>query len=309
MSAQPRTNQTTVGFLGASGMMGHGMAKNLLAKGFGLRFIAHRKRDSLQDLLQAGAAEVDNCKELVRGIDTVILCVTGSPQVEEIVYGADGLLEAASPGLVVIDTSTAEPASTNRIRADFAKCGAVFIDAPLARTPNEAEQGRLNTMVGAEAADFERVRPVLAAFCENIFHVGPPGHGHVLKLVNNMLAMTTAAAIAEAVAAAAKAGLALDKVFDVIGAGAINSGILQMMLGRALQGDLAGMKFAISNGQKDLRYFTHLTETLATTSFVAEAAHQSFVQASNLGLGGRFIASLFEAQEKLNQVRIVSPGI
>lgn len=298
-------NQRTVGFIGAAGMMGHGMAKNLLAKGFGLRFIAHRKRDSLQDLLQAGAIEVTRCKDLVHGADTVILCVTGTPQVEEIVYGADSLLEAAAQGLLVIDTSTAEPASTTRIRADFAARGATFIDAPLARTPIEAEQGRLNTMVGAEAADFERVRPVLAAFCENIFHVGPPGHGHVLKLVNNMLAMTTAAAVAEAVAAAAKAGLALDKVLDVLGAGAVNSGILQMMLGRTLQGDLAGMKFAISNGQKDLRYFTHLTETLATTSFVAEAAHQSFVQASNLGLGGGFIASLFEAQEKLNQVKIV----
>jgi 3-hydroxyisobutyrate dehydrogenase-like beta-hydroxyacid dehydrogenase len=90
-----------------------------------------------------------------------------------------------------------------------------------------------------------------------------------------------------------------------VSAGGVNSGIFQMMLGRTLQNDLAGMKFAIANAQKDLRYYTHLTETLATTSFVAEAAHQSFVQATNLGFGERFIASLFEAQEKLNQVQIV----
>ena len=294
----------TIGFIGL-GMMGHGMARNLLAKGFALRFVAHRNRANLQDLLDAGATEVATRAELVRGADAVIICVTGSPQVEDIVYGTDGLLAASNKGLVVIDTSTAEPASSARIRADFAARGVTCIDAPLARTPKEAEEGRLNTMVGAEPADFERVRPVLAAFCENIFHVGPPGHGIVLKLINTMLAMTTAAAIAEAVATAAKSGLSLQKLFDVVSAGGVNSGIFQMMLGRTLQGDLAGLKFAIGNAQKDLRYYTHLTEMLPTTSYIAEAAHQSFVQAANLGFGEQFIASLFKAQERLNDVQIV----
>lgn len=298
MSSHP-----TIGFIGL-GMMGHGIAKNLLKKGYALRFKAHRNRSNLQDLLDAGATEVDTRAALAQA-DIVILCVTGSPQVEEIVYGSDGLLAAARPGLVVIDTSTAEPASSTRIRNDFAAKGVKFIDAPLARTPKEAEEGRLNTMVGAEAADFEALRPVFAAFCENIIHVGPPGHGHVLKLVNNMLAMTQAAAIAEAMATAAKAGLSLQKVFDVISAGGVNSGIFQMMVGRALQGDLGGLKFAIGNAQKDLRYYTHLTEMLPTSSFIAEAAHQSFVQAANLGFGDRFIASLLEVQEQLSNVKFV----
>jgi 3-hydroxyisobutyrate dehydrogenase-like beta-hydroxyacid dehydrogenase len=298
------TNSTTVGFIGL-GMMGHGMAKNLLAKGFRLRFVAHRNRANLHDLLAAGAVETRGCAELAAGADVIVICVTGSPQVEEIVYGNAGLLAAARPGLLVIDTSTAEPASSARMRADFFARGVAFVDAPLARTPKEAEEGRLNTMVGADAGDFERARPVLAAFCENIFHVGPPGHGHVLKLINNMLAMTTAAAVAEAAAAAAKSGLSLARMFEVISAGGVNSGIFQMMLGRTLQGDLSGLKFAIANGQKDLRYYTHLTEMLSTSSFIAEAAHQSFVQAANLGLGDRFIASLFQAQEQLNQVQIV----
>jgi 3-hydroxyisobutyrate dehydrogenase-like beta-hydroxyacid dehydrogenase len=294
----------TIGFIGL-GMMGHGIAKNLLQKGFGVQFQVHRKRDHLQDLLDAGAREVRTRGELVQGADTVALCVTGTPQVEEIVYGADGLLAATRNGLTVIDHSTAEPASTTRIRADFAARGVRYIDAPLARTPKEAEEGRLNTMVGAEPADFERIKPVLAAYCENIIHVGPPGHGHVLKLVNNMLAMTQAAAIAEAMATAAKAGLSLQKVFEVISAGGVNSGIFQMMVGRMLQGDLAGLKFAIGNAQKDLRYYTHLTEMLPTTSFIAEAAHQSFVQAANLGHGEAFIASLLKVQEQINNVQIV----
>ena len=294
----------TIGFIGL-GMMGHGMAKNLLAKGFALRFIVRRNRGAVQDLLDAGASEVASRAELVQGAAAVIICVTGSPQVEDIVYGTDGLLAAAGPSLLVIDTSTTEAASGARIRADFAARGVSYIDAPLARTPKEAEEGRLNTMVGAETADFERARPLLAAFCENIFHVGPPGHGVVLKLINNMLAMTTAAAIAEAAATAAKAGLSLQKLFEVVSVGGVNSGIFQMMLGRALQGDLAGLKFAISNGQKDLRYYTHLAESLPTAGFIAEAAHQSFVLAANLGLGDRFIASLLQAQEQLNQVQIV----
>jgi 3-hydroxyisobutyrate dehydrogenase-like beta-hydroxyacid dehydrogenase len=296
---------TTIGFIGL-GMMGHGMAMNLLKKGYGLRFMAHRSRGNLADLLAAGAVEVRSRAELVRGASAVIACVTGSPQVEQIMLGDDGLLAAVEPGLLVIDCSTAEPASTARIREAFAQRGAVYIDAPLARTPKEAEEGRLNTMVGAFPADFEKVRPILAAFCENVIHVGPPGHGHVLKLINNMLAMTTAAAIAEAMATAAKSGLSLQKLFDVVSAGGVNSGIFQMMVGKALQGDLGGLKFAIANGQKDLRYYTHLTETLPTTSFLAEAAHQSFVQASNLGLGEQFIASLLVAQERLNGVAIVT---
>lgn len=293
-----------IGFIGL-GMMGHGMARNLLAKGFGLRFMVHRDRSRLQDLLDAGAQEVANRQALADGAEAVILCVTGSPQVESIVDGADGLLAAAAPGLMVIDTSTAEPSSTARLRAAFEARGCRYVDAPLARTPKEAEEGRLNTMVGATDADFPRAQPILAAFCENVIHVGPPGHGHVLKLINNMLAMTTAAAIAEAVAAAAKSGLSLQKLYDVISAGGVNSGIFRMMVGPMLEGDLAGLKFAIGNAQKDLRYFTHLSESLPTTSYVAEAAHQSFVQAANLGLGDRFIASLFEAQEQLNGVTIV----
>jgi len=293
-----------IGLIGI-GMMGHGIAKNLVAKGFALTVKANRNRAPLADLLAAGAKEAASNAELARGSDIVLICVTGSTQVEEIVYGEAGLLSAAREGLLVVDMSTAEPQSTERIRNDLAARGARYVDAPLARTPKEAEEGRLNTMVGAEAADFDTLKPVLQAFCENIFHVGAPGSGHVLKLVNNMLAMSTAAAISEAVAVAAKAGLKLDKLFEVISAGGVNSGIFQMMVGRMLQGDLSGLKFAIGNAQKDLRYYTHLAESLPVPSFIGEAAHQSFVQAANLGFADKFIASLFEAQERTAQVRIV----
>ena len=293
-----------IGFIGI-GLMGHGMAKNLLAKGYPLVFKANRNRERLGDLLAAGAVEAGSPAEVAERSDIVFICVGTSPQVEEIASGPDGLLGKARAGLVVVDTSTAEPSSTERLRAAFEAKGARYIDAPLARTPKEAEEGRLNTMVGATDADFATVKPVMQAFCENVFHVGPPGAGHVLKLVNNMLAMSMAASIAEAVAVAAKGGLALDKLYDVVSAGGVNSGIFQMMFGKMLQGDLTGLKFAITNVQKDLRYYTHLAESLPVASFMGEAAHQSFVQAVNLGYGDKLIASLFEAQEKVSNVKIV----
>ena len=284
--------------------MGAGMADNLLRKGWPLTVCVHRSRTAAERLIAAGATEAVSPRDLAAACDIVILCVTGSREVEMLVKGPNGLAAAGTP-LLIIDCSTSNPSSTTALAAELAALGVTLIDAPLARTPKEAEEGRLNTMVGAEAADFERIKPVLQAFCENVFHVGKPGDGHVLKLVNNMLAMTTAAAIAEAAAVAAKSGLSLRKLHEVVSAGGVNSGIFQMMFGRMLEGDLGGLKFAIANAQKDLRYYTHLAESLPVPSFVAEAAHQSFVQAANLGFGDKFIASLFEAQERTANVRIV----
>jgi 3-hydroxyisobutyrate dehydrogenase-like beta-hydroxyacid dehydrogenase len=293
-----------IGLIGV-GLMGHGIAKNLVTKGHALTVKANRNRSTLADLLAAGALEARTDAEVAQASDIVLICVTGSPQVEQIVYGDTGLLSAAREGTLVVDTSTSEPRSTERIRNDLAGRGVRFVDAPMARTPKEAEEGRLNIMVGAEAADFERLKPVLQAFCENIFHVGPPGTGHVLKLVNNMLAMSQAAAIAEAVAVASHAGLPLQKLYEVVSAGGVNSGIFQMMVGRMLQGDLSGLKFSIANGQKDLAYYLRLAEPLPSARRVADAAHQAFTQAEGMGLSDKYIASLFEAQEQLGRVQIV----
>jgi 3-hydroxyisobutyrate dehydrogenase-like beta-hydroxyacid dehydrogenase len=286
--------------------MGHGMAANLLRKGFPLAVKVNRDRSRLSDILAAGARECASNAEVASHADFVILCVTGSPQVEEIVFGAQGLLAAARDGLVVIDTSTSEPCMSGRCREALAAKGTRFVDAPLARTPKEAEEGRLNSMVGADDATFALVRPVLAAFCENIFHVGPPGAGHTLKLVNNFMALTIAASIAEAFAVATKAGVRLDKLVEVVSQGALNSPIFQMIGGGAVAGDLTRMKFSIANAAKDLRYYTHLAEGLPIASFIGEAVHQSFNQAVSLGLGDKLLASMIEAQERINNLPIVA---
>ena len=302
------SKRPSIGFVGV-GLMGHGMAKNLLAKGFPLALRVHRNRAAAQDLLAAGATEAASYADLARGADIVILCVTGAPQVEEVVSGPDGLASGARQGLIVVDTSTSEPATTSRMRDLLAPQGVRFVDAPLARTPVEAEQGRLNIMVGADDPTFAALQPVFAAFCENIVHAGPPGHGIVLKLINNFIAQAICTATAEACAAAAKSGLSLAKLHQVISAGAVNSGLFQMIVGRILEsGDLTGLKFTLSNAAKDLRYYTHFTESMMLPSIVGEAVHQSLVTANALGFGDRYVPSLVEAQEKLTGVSIVRRG-
>ena len=294
-----------IGFVGV-GLMGHGIAKNLLAKGFPLTLRVHRNRAAAQDLLAAGAAEASSNAELARNADIVILCVTGAPQVEEVVLGPEGIASAAREGLIVVDTSTSEPATTSRMRNVLADQQVRFVDAPLARTPVEAEQGRLNIMIGADDATFAELQPTFAAFCENIVHAGPPGHGIVLKLINNFIAQAICTATAEACAAAAKSGLSIRKLHQVISAGAVNSGLFQMLVGKMLEsGDLSGLKFTLSNAAKDLRYYTHFTESMMIPSIVGEAVHQSLVTANALGFGDKYVPSLIEAQEKLAGVEII----
>jgi 3-hydroxyisobutyrate dehydrogenase-like beta-hydroxyacid dehydrogenase len=295
-----------IGFVGL-GLMGHGIAKNLVTKGFPLTVRVNRNRKPLEDILAAGAKEVKTNADLARGNDIVFLCVTGAPQVEEIVNGKDGLASAAQKGLIVIDTSTSEPSTTAKMREELGAKGVLFVDAPLARTPVEAEQGRLNIMVGADEATFAKLKPVLSAFCENIVHAGPPGHGIVLKLINNFIAQAIATATAEACAAAVKSGLSLKTLHQLISAGAVNSGIFQMIVGKMVEnnGDLTGLKFTLQNAMKDLRYYTHFAESLPVSAIMGEAVHQSLVQANLLGFGDKYVASLVEAQEKLNGIKIV----
>ncbi|MCE9658063.1 MAG: NAD(P)-dependent oxidoreductase [Burkholderiales bacterium] len=295
-----------IGFIGASGLMGHGMAKHLRAKGHELSVTVHRNRERLADLLAAGATEAATPAALAASCEIVFLCVTGSPQVEAAVEGTEGLLAGAKgrSGLVVVDCSTAEPDSTARLRGVCAAAGVTFVDAPLARTPAEAELGKLNVMVGAEPAVFARLEPVLRAFAENVFHVGGPGAGHTIKLLNNFIAQAICTATAEAFAVGARAGIDPRKLVELVSAGGVNSGLFQAMA-KTLSGDMAGIKFELDNARKDIRYYTHLAEDLAITTVMGEAVHQSLVLASALGYGKKYVPSLVEAQEQLTGAKIV----
>jgi 3-hydroxyisobutyrate dehydrogenase-like beta-hydroxyacid dehydrogenase len=292
-----------IGFVGI-GLMGHGMAKNLLKKGHPLCFKVNRNRANLADLLALGAREVPSVQELAASADLVILCVTGSAQVEENVYGAGGLLEAARPGQIVIDCSTAQPESTDRIRADLEKKGVRYVDAPLARTPVQAEEGKLNCMVGADEKTFAEVKPVLEKFCENIFHVGGFGAGHRMKLVNNFLAMSHALATCEALSVCAKVGIDLDAFYRLISAGGANSAMFQMVVPKALKGDHTGLLFTLANAKKDIGYYQQMAGNASFAGPLGGVLYQQLVQANALGLGEKFVPSLIEAYERINGIKI-----
>jgi 3-hydroxyisobutyrate dehydrogenase-like beta-hydroxyacid dehydrogenase len=174
----------------------------------------------------------------------------------------------------------------------------------LSRTPIEAEAGRLNVMVGALDADFQRLQPLLACVAENIFHVGGPGTGHTIKLLNNFIAQAICTATAEAFAVGQRSGLDLRRLVDLISVGPVNNGLFQMMA-KTLDGDLDALKFELDNARKDVRYYTHLAENLGIPSVVGEAVHQSLSLASALGYGKKRVPSLVEAQERLTGATIV----
>ena len=291
-----------IGFVGASGLMGHGMAKNIRAKGFELSLTVHRRAEQVQDLLDAGARRVGSYGELA-ACDAVVICVTGSPQVEAVVAGPDGLLSRARAGLVIIDASTSEPDSTHRLAALCAEKGVIYVDAPLTRTPVEAEQGRLNTMVGASQAVFEQISPLLQAYCENIFHVGESGAGNIIKLLNNFVSQAICTATAEAFAVGTKAGVDVRQLVRVVSAGAANSGLFQAMA-KSLDGDFTGLKFELNNAAKDLRYYGHLTESVKAHSQIGSSVHQALNLAVALGYGSELVPSLVKAQAQLNGIRI-----
>lgn len=293
-----------IGFIGASGLMGHGMAKNLLARGHALTLAVHRNRQGVADLLAAGASEAATPAAVAAASEIVFVCVTGSPQVEAAVGAPDGLLAGAKPGLVIVDCSTSEPDSTARLRERCAAAGVAFVDAPLSRTPVEAEAGRLNVMIGADADVLARLEPVLRCFAENVIHVGAPGAGHTLKLLNNFIAQAVCTATAEAFAVGQRAGIDLRKLVELISAGPVNSGLFQAMA-KTLDGDLTGLKFELDNARKDVRYYTHLAEGLAVPTVVGEGVHQSLALASALGHGKKFVPSLVEAQEQLSGAQLV----
>ncbi|MFL6579295.1 MAG: NAD(P)-dependent oxidoreductase, partial [Burkholderiales bacterium] len=290
-----------IGFIGV-GLMGHGMAKNLVEKGYQTTVLGHRNRGPVEDLVKRGAREANDVAQLVKNSDLIFLCVTGSSQVEDLVFRKAGILESVVSGQIVVDTSTSQPGSTLKIAAELKSKGVSFADAPLTRTPVEAEQGRLNTMVGADQATFREIEPALKSFCENVFHIGDVGTGHKIKLINNCAAIGQMALIAEALTACAKLGVDPKKYFALVSSGAANSGIFQMMAGKAVDGDFNGMKFGLANALKDVRYYSQMAMEFGVAGSMAAATLQTLTQAVNLGFGGpdNLVASLVPAVAKLN---------
>jgi hypothetical protein len=292
--------QERIGFVGI-GLMGRGMARNILAKGYDLTILAHRRREAAEELVALGAHEAGSARDLAETCDIVILCVTGSAQVEAIVHGPDGLASAGRP-ILICDCSTSDPSSTVRLATELAAKGIALVDAPLSRTPKEAEAGTLDVMAGGSDADFERARPVLAAFAQKIVHTGPVGSGHTMKLLNNFVSLGYAAIYSEALALGAKAGLTA-KVFDsVISGGRMDCGFYQTFFRYVLERDRDAHRFALANGLKDLSYLSAFANATQTPNPVGAAVRNSFALAVGTGHGEDFVPMLSDVIAELSGV-------
>lgn len=287
----------TVGLIGA-GLMGHGIGKNIVEKGFALVTMARRNRAPVEDLMKRGARELKTPAEIAAASDLVITVVTDTPQVEDTVYGPNGLLASGKKGLIIADCSTAIPESTKKIAADCAAKGMTFIDTPMTRTPREAEAGKLGLMVGGDKAVLEKIRPVLETFSDLIIHTGEVGTAHQVKLINNFLSLGHAAIAAEAISVAAKAGVDMTSLRDIVMGGGAASVMFGRLINVPLSDDDSHAKFAIRNARKDLRYYTNMTENMPVASPIAEAIHQTFVLADTLGYGERFVPRLIDMMVK-----------
>ena len=286
-------NETRIGLIGV-GLMGHGIATSILRHGHRLTLLDHAGNQPVDDLLAAGAATIDTPAALARAVDLVILCVTGTPQVEDVLFGKQGLLDGLQPGGIVIDCSTAIPSSTLKIAAAVKQAGGLFLDAPMTRTPKEAAEGRLNLVVGGERALFDRCLPILQCYAENIVYAGKTGSGHQLKLLHNFVSLGFSTVLAEAAACARLAGVDAAVFTDVLANGGGDGVVLNRLRPYIETGDASGFRFSISNALKDMGYYTAMADDLGASCAAASAIEQVYAEASNAGLAQAAVPALID---------------
>jgi 3-hydroxyisobutyrate dehydrogenase-like beta-hydroxyacid dehydrogenase len=292
-----------VGFVGL-GLMGQGMARNILRKGWPLSVLAHRSRGAVDALVAEGAQEAASARALADASDIVVLCVTGSPEVSAVVEGPDGLAAAGKP-LVIIDCSTSDPAQTVALAARLAERGITLVDAPLSRTPKDAEAGTLDVMVGGDAETVARIHPLLAAFAGRIMPTGPVGTGHTMKLLNNFLSMGYAALYAEALALGAKAGISAPVFDSVIRGGRMDCGFYQTFMKYVLERDRNAHQFAIRNALKDTSYLAAYANAVQFANPIGAAVRNSFAAAVGAGKGDDYVPMLSDFIADANGVSLV----
>lgn len=280
-----------VGMVGI-GLMGQGIASNLLKHGHGLCVMEHPGNQPLQGLLAAGAVALPSAAQVAARSEVVILVLTGSPQVEEVLTGPGGVLEGLRPGTVVIDCSTAIPSSTVRMAQAVQAAGGRFLDAPMTRTPKEAAEGRLNLLVGGDEALLQHCLPLLRCFAENISHAGPVGAGHSMKLLHNYVSLGTVSLLAEAAACARRQGVAPEVFVDVLAKGGGGGIALERLKPYLLHGDTGGLKFSLANAGKDLGYYQQMAGDAGAALGIASAVLDTLLSAQGRAQAGTLMPEL-----------------
>lgn len=216
---------TRVGFCGL-GTMGVAMASNLRRAGFPLT-VWNRSPGRAEALIALGATEAPTARDVAAASDVVVICVSDTPDVEQVLFGASGVAEGATAGSLVIDCSTISPAETRAFSERLGERGVAMVDAPVSGGSEGAVSATLTIMVGGREADVERARPILAAMGRSITHMGPIGAGQATKAVNQVILCGTYLGVAEGLVLAMRAGLDAERVVAALGGGAARSWVLE----------------------------------------------------------------------------------
>jgi len=246
-----------VGYIGV-GIMGCGIVRNLRKADVPVSFVVHRNRQPVAELTGAGAEEVADYAALAAASDVIMMTVPDSSVVEPLLLGEDGIGPRLGEGQVVVDMSTSYPPSTRRIAPVLEERGVTLLDAPLTGSKPQADTGTLNVMCGGPKEAYDKVTPLFDAIAAHVFHVGPSGSGHAIKLINNFLGQVSVAAVCEMLPFAQKYGVDLQALFDVVSVSGGSSKAFQGLVPRLIERDF-GVRFQQKFVHKDVRYINNLT--------------------------------------------------
>ena len=248
-----------IGFIGL-GTMGAAMAGHLIRAGYPLT-VWNRTRARSAQLTELGAVAATTPAVLAAASEVVVVCVSDTPDVAEVLFADDGVASAARPGTLVIDCSTISPTATREFAARLSSGGVALVDAPVSGGSEGAQKATLTIFCGGSEADVARARPILEAIGRTITHVGPVGAGQAVKAVNQVILAGTYLGVAEGIVLAMKAGLDVSQVVDALGGGAAQSWVLANRSGRMLANDYP-LGFKVALHAKDLRIALDLAREL-----------------------------------------------
>jgi 3-hydroxyisobutyrate dehydrogenase len=285
-----------VGFIGL-GIMGAPMAGHLLDAGHELS-VFNRTASKCRDLVARGAHVATSPAELARASEVIFICVSDTPDVEEVLFGVDGVAEGVTNGSVVVDCSTISADATQAFARHLERRGAAFLDAPLTGGDVGAQQGTLTFMVGGDTETLERVRPLLEVMGKRIMHMGPIGAGQRTKMVNQIVCALNVVAMAEGLHFAERCGMDLERVLEVISTGAAGSWALSNYAPRILKNDYAP-GFPMHLQAKDLRICQEAISKMDLNLEGADLAHRLFAMACEQGLSDQGTQGLINLIRKL----------
>jgi 3-hydroxyisobutyrate dehydrogenase-like beta-hydroxyacid dehydrogenase len=279
-----------IGFIGL-GLMGSGMAGHLMAAGHELWLMAHRNRGFIDPLLAKGAHEAKDLATVARQSEAIILCVSTAKVVEESIAGLQPHLRR---GQIIIDTGTTAPETTRRLARELEALGVAYADAPMTGGPEQVAKKEIGALIGADENTYRAIAPLISCYASRLKHFGPPGSGHVAKLISNYLVIGMIGLVSEAFTAARQAKVDWKDLYEVMLNGSGNSGVLRKMIEAALAGDFDGYKFSIANARKDIGYYSALAQELGPLTPLTEAVEQIFAKAVATGHGGRNVSHLLD---------------